>query len=77
MMKLQIFIAIFFMFCLISGYEYEVPSNFYGSPEVYSGFLSDQEEYIEAFTLKKDAWRIQGTVASINKQLSLMKAYGV
>lgn len=76
-MKFLHFIKLSFILCLVFGYEYNVPSNFYGSPEVFSGFLSDQNEYIEAFTLKEDARIIEGNCTSVNEQLDSIETSGL
>ena len=43
----------------------EVPSNFYGSPEVFSGYLPVREWFVEAFTLHEDVLKIAGNVVIV------------
>ena len=47
----------------------DVPSNFYGSPEVFSGYLSNSKWFVEAFTLHDDALKITGDKFEIEDEL--------
>ena len=53
-----------------------IPSNFFGSPEVFSGYLSNQEDFIEAFTLPEDHVTIAGTVHEVEQALATMDTSG-
>ena len=50
-----------------------VPSNFYGSPEVFSGYLSDQEKYVDAFTMSEDHVHVFGSIPDVEHQLEVLK----
>ena len=69
--------------CLIlmcKGFDIQVPSNFYGSPEVYSGYLSNAEQYKEAFTMPdadgKNTLYIRGNETEIELQLATNETKG-
>ena len=49
--------------------KYETPSNFYGSSEVISGYLSEQQQYIDAFSLHPGHNLILGTIENVEYQL--------
>ena len=47
----------------------DVPSNFYGSPEVFSGYLPNSEWFVDAFTLHDDSLKIIGDRYEIEDEL--------
>ena len=61
-----------FNFCSKIG----VPSNFYGSPEVFSGYLPNSEWFADAFTLSDDALKIYGSVFDISDKLHNVTSTG-
>ena len=48
----------------------DVPSNFYGSPEVFSGYLPNSEWFVEAFTFHDDTLEIFGTENEVDSELN-------
>ena len=55
----------------------KVPSNFYGSPEVYSGYLSNSEMFIDAFTLNDNHVAIVGSAQEVEHALGTINATGL
>ena len=51
----------------------EVPENFYGSREVFSGYMPDQNKYIKAFTYQDDCVVFKGGSQLVSKQLASSK----
>ena len=71
-------IAIFIcMLNFINASQNKVPSNFYGSPEVYSGYLSNSEMFINAFTLNDDHVAIVGSAQEVEHALETINATGL
>ena len=64
-----------FLFC-ISAFQKHVPSNFYGSPEVFSGYLSNSEVFIESFTLHDDHINISGSTREVEYGLQTINTKG-
>ena len=62
---------------LTSAKHIQIPSNFYGSSEVFSGYLSEQQQYIDAFTLHPDHVLISGTIQEIENDLRLSNQTGI
>ena len=62
--------------CWSSAFQTEVPSNFYGSPEVFSGYLSNSEVFIEAFTLHDDHVSISGSTHEVEHALETIDTKG-
>ena len=48
----------------------EVPSNFYGSPEVFSGYLSNSDWFVEAFTFHDGVLKVNGSGTDIDIDLN-------
>ena len=71
----MIFLIILLVFANINGVV-NVPENFSGSPEVFSGYLPDKEKYVEAFTYHEDCVVIEGGSRSVSKQLSMLNTDG-
>ena len=63
--------SIFFV-CL----GFDIPTNFYGSPEIFSGYLPNQDQYVEAFTLHKDCLTIKGTSHEISRKMASTNPQG-
>ena len=61
---------------LIQAFKIDVPSNFYGSSEVFSGYLSDYEVYVEAFTLHNDHVSISGSTSKVENTLENINSTG-
>ena len=59
---LQISVCLFTLCCGI-----KIPGNFYGSPEVLSGYLPNSDEYVEAFSLQEDCLTIKGNSRQVSK----------
>ena len=78
MHQLSIFI---FIFCThlsqVSLFKSTPPSNFYGSPEVYSGYLSNGETYKDAFTLHDDHVTLSGTIPEVENALATVNTTGM
>ena len=55
----------------------QIPSNFYGSPEVYSGYLSNSDVFIDAFTLQDDHVSISGSIPEVERALATWKNTGI
>ena len=71
-------IAIFIcMLNFINASQNKVPSNFYGSPEVYSGYLSNSEMFINAFTLNDHHVAIVGSPNEVEHALETINATGL
>ena len=51
----------------------KIPSNFYGSSEVFSGYLSEQQQYIEAFSLHPDHVLISGSIENVEYLLETIQ----
>ena len=47
----------------------ETPTNFYGSPEIFSGYLPDGDRYVEAFSLHDDCFVVEGSSQQVFKAL--------
>ena len=62
--------------CWIAAFQTDVPSNFYGSPEVFSGYLSNTEVFIEAFTLHDDHVSISGSTQEVEHALETINTKG-
>ena len=65
---------------ILSLYEakhIEIPSNFYGSSEVFSGYLSEQQQYIDAFSLHPDHVLISGTIKDVEYGLERTQETGI
>ena len=62
---------------VVIGIQKEIPSNFFGSPEVFSGYLSNQEDFIEAFTLHDDHVTIAGTIREVEQVLATLDTSGL
>ena len=75
--KLAIVILIVGTFvCSASSFKSTPPSNFYGSPEVYSGYLSNSETYKDAFTLHDDHVTLSGTIPEVENALASVNTTG-
>ena len=61
----------------INASQNKNPSNFYGSPEVYSGYLSNSEMFIDAFTLNDDHVAIDGSAQEVEHALETINATGL
>ena len=65
---------------LSNGIDIQVSSNFYVSPEVYSGYLSNAEQYKEAFTMPdadgENTLYIRGDDTEIEFQLATNETKG-
>ena len=72
----------FTVFCLtvsnvvLSSFQIDVPLSFYGSSEVFFGYLSNSEEFIQAFTLSDDHITISGSIQEVEHILSNMRTKG-
>ena len=68
------------LFRICNGFDIQVLSNFYGSPEVYSGYLSNAEQYQEAFTMPdadgENTLYIRGNQTEIELQLATAETEG-
>ena len=53
-----------------------IPQNFYGSSEVYSGYLGNRGEIVDAFTLDKDHVLLSGDINSIENLLASTQKTG-
>ena len=70
-------IAIFIcMLNFINASQNKVPSNFYGSPEVFSGYLSNSDVFIEAFTLNDNHVNICGSTPEVEHTLETIDTAG-
>ena len=74
LLSIAIFICIL---NFINASKNKVPSNFYGSPEVYSGYLSNSEMFIDAFTLNDDHVDIIGSTQEVEQALDTINATGL
>ena len=54
----------------------EIPSNFFGSSEVFSGYSSEQQQYIDAFSLHPDYVLISGTIQEVEHELETTRQTG-
>ena len=54
----------------------ETPANFYGSPEIFSGYLPNRDRYIDAFTLY-DCLAVDGTATQISGAIPLLVSKGM
>ena len=61
---------------LVFGFQFQIPSNFYGSSEVFSGYLSNSEVFIEAFTLQDDHVSISGSIPEVERALESIDTTG-
>ena len=43
----------------------EIPENFSGSREVFSGYLPDKQKFVEAFSYRKDCKVIEGNATLV------------
>ena len=61
---------------IINAFQFNIPSNFYGSSEVYSGYLANSEVFMEAFTLHDDHVSISGSTAEVTNALEKFDTTG-
>ena len=73
---LQIFILVSAV-AHMTSFKIDVPSNFFGSPEVFSGFLSDSDTFKRAFTLDDNHVTASGSIPEVEEQLRDMHATDV
>ena len=57
-------------------FSYSVPENFYGSSEVFSGYLTNRAQYEDAFTMHENHVLISGDINSTENQLALSDKTG-
>ena len=68
------FLAFCFRFpFLVEAFQIDVPANFYGSPEVFSGYLSNSDHFKEAFTLHDDHFIIAGSTPEVEHALGTVE----
>ena len=60
----------------MKAFQTDVPSNFYGSPEVFSGYLSNSDVFIEAFTLNDNHVNICGSTPEVEHTLETIDTAG-
>ena len=73
---LPFLIIVSLFLCETKSFQPNVPPNFYGSPEVFSGYLSYSEVFIEAFTLQDDHVSISGRIPKVEHELDSMENAG-
>ena len=61
---------------IINAFQLDIPSNFYGSSEVFSGYLSNNEVFIEAFTLHDDHLSMSGSTTEVTNALENFDTLG-
>ena len=59
-------------FCL----NIQIPSNFYGSKEVFSGYLSNSDVIIDAYSLNNDHVTVSGLVIDVERKLASIDTKG-
>ena len=77
--KIGKYFSIFLVFSLLhhgSHCKHEIPSNFYGSSEVFSGYLSEQQQYVDAFSLHPDHVLISGSIQEVEHGLATSQDTG-
>ena len=77
---MNIFQIYHFVLCIsvvLHSFQIDVPSNFHGSSEVFSGYLSNSEKFIEAFTLHDDHVSISGSVREVEFAISNISTKGM
>ena len=70
--KVGQYFSVFVVFLLLDqsvNQKHEIPSNFFGSLEVFSGYASGQQQYIDAFSLHPDHVLISGTIKDVESYL--------
>ena len=60
----------------IFSFEIKVPANFYGSKEVLSGYLSNSDIIVEAYSLHPDYVVVCGSVQEVERQLATIDTAG-
>ena len=73
---LNVYIYYFIFLANANCVKYKIPSNFYGSPEVFSGYSSEQQQYIDAFSLHPDHVLISGTIHEVEHGLQTSQEIG-
>ena len=73
---LNSFIIFGIIVLLANGDKPSIPSNFYGSHEVFSGFLSNFDDVVNAFTLRDDHVSISGSIEEVESKLANITAKG-
>ena len=56
--------------------ESSIPTNFFGSTEIYSGYLSNIDWFVDAFTLGQDHEQISGSIQEVERQLQSRETQG-
>ena len=64
------------MFARPHAWKIEIPSNYFGSPEVFSGYLTKSELFIDAFTLYDDHLTITGSIPEVEHKLKTTNTIG-
>ena len=69
--------TIFFLtIARLYAWKMEIPSNYFGSPEVFSGYLTKSEPFIDAFTLYDDHVTITGSIPEVEHALKATNTIG-
>ena len=71
---LQLLIFTLLIFCVCASQQ---QTNFFGSQDVFSGYLSESDEYIEAFTLDENHVVISGSIQTIEDHLETEERTGM
>ena len=56
--------------------ESPIPTNFFGSTEIYSGYLSNSDWFVDAFTLGQDHPQISGSIQEVERELQSRETQG-
>ena len=60
----------------LHAWKIEIPWNYFGSPEVFSGYLTKSESFIDAFTLYDDHLTITGSIPEVEHALKTTNTIG-
>ena len=67
---------LFLMITRLYAWKIEIPWNYFGSPEVFSGYLTKSEPFIDAFTLYDDHLTITGSIPEVEHALKTTNRIG-